>query len=46
MRRREFLLLVTATAMSPQVARAQRNSSRIPRVGVLWHATNEDEEAV
>ena len=46
MRRREFVLLITAAAILPQVARAQRNVNRIPRVGVLWHAANEEEEAV
>jgi putative ABC transport system substrate-binding protein len=48
MRRREFLLLITVSAIATatQTARAQRNVSRIPRVGVLWHAANEEEEAV
>ena len=46
MKRREFGLLITSIALSPQVASAQRNINRIPSIGVLWHAASEDEEAV
>jgi putative ABC transport system substrate-binding protein len=46
MKRREFLLLITAVATSPQVASAQSSVNRVPRVGVLWHAASEEEEAV
>src|SRR5215216_5852124 len=47
MRRREFIALISsAAAVWPQVARAQRNANPVPRVGILWHAANEDEEAV
>jgi putative ABC transport system substrate-binding protein len=46
MKRREFLLLITAIAIPPQVARAQSSANRVPRVGALWHAANEEEEAV
>jgi len=30
----------------PQVAWAQRKANPVPRIGVLWHAANEEEEAV
>jgi putative ABC transport system substrate-binding protein len=44
MRRREFITLFGSTAaMWPCLARAQRRA-RIPKVGVLWHAANIEEE--
>jgi putative tryptophan/tyrosine transport system substrate-binding protein len=45
LRRREFITLVGSTAAMwwPCLARAQRQA-RIPRVGVLWHAANIEEE--
>jgi len=44
MRRREFLALVGGTAIAwPRQAGAQRG--RTPRIGILWHAGNEEEEA-
>jgi putative ABC transport system substrate-binding protein len=42
MRRREFILGSMA-AMGPMVAWAQQ-PKRIPRVGVLWHASSAEEE--
>jgi putative ABC transport system substrate-binding protein len=43
MRRREFIWFVGSAAVGwPIAARAQ--VKRIPRVGVLWHAANADEE--
>jgi putative tryptophan/tyrosine transport system substrate-binding protein len=46
MRRRQFIKLVgVAAATWPLAARAQQ-SKPIPRIGVLWHAGNEREEAI
>jgi putative ABC transport system substrate-binding protein len=45
MRRREFICSLIGTAVAwPLVARAQE-SKAVPRVGVLWHAGNAEEEA-
>src|SRR5262249_34101740 len=44
MRRRDFIkVIATSAATWPFAAHAQR---RIPQIGVLWHAGNEQEEAV
>jgi putative tryptophan/tyrosine transport system substrate-binding protein len=44
MRRREFIALLAGTvATLPGISRAQ---PRPPRVGILWHAANEKEEAI
>ena len=42
--RREFIGLVGATAVTwPSAARSQDFARNIPRIGVLWHAANEDQ---
>jgi len=55
MKRREFITLLGGAAVStsvacsdlwPLAARAQPSPSRIPVVGVLWHAANAEEEDV
>jgi len=43
MRRRDFTAGLVAAALAPHLARAQR---KVPVVGVLWHAANEEEEQV
>jgi putative ABC transport system substrate-binding protein len=45
MRRREFIAVIGGATAWPLVARAQQ-SRKIPKVGVLWHARNENEEAI
>jgi putative tryptophan/tyrosine transport system substrate-binding protein len=45
MRRRDFIKVIAGSAAGwPLVAQAQQ-SKPIPRIGVLWHAGNEQEEA-
>jgi putative tryptophan/tyrosine transport system substrate-binding protein len=45
MRRRELIALFGGAAVWPFGARAQQRR-KIPRVGVLWHAANAEEEAI
>jgi putative ABC transport system substrate-binding protein len=45
MKRRTFIAALGGVAAWPVVARGQQ-SGKIPRVGVLWHAGNEEEERI
>jgi putative ABC transport system substrate-binding protein len=44
MRRREFVVILGSAAAWPLAARGEQ-SRRLPTIGVLWHASNEQEEA-
>jgi putative tryptophan/tyrosine transport system substrate-binding protein len=44
MRRREFFTLFTGAMAWPLATRGEQ-SGRLPTIGVLWHASNEQEEA-
>jgi putative ABC transport system substrate-binding protein len=45
MRRREFITILGGATVWPFVARGQQ-PKKVPRIGVLWHAANAEEEEV
>ena len=46
MRRRDLIVLLGGTAAAWPIASRALQPKKIPRIGVLWHAANAEEEDV
>ena len=46
MRRRDLIVLLGGTAVAWPIASHSQQRKKIPRIGVLWHAANAEEEDV